>query len=136
LAEKDGKMKILHVEDDFNFAKAIETRIQDDYPGIEIIHAASYGSAVEELRKQPFDLVVSDFNFPGKNPFYPTGGIDLFRLILDEFPQTPVHYLSSMPAYIEAILEKSKLSMRQMDKIFSKRERREHVEAFGQEYRL
>jgi len=127
-------MKILHVEDRDSLARAYKARIQEKCPQIEILRAATYDEAVELLEKETFDLIVSDFSFPGKEIYRYSGGIDLYRLILDRYPHMTVHFLSSMAGSIEEVLAESKMRLRPTDKIFYKGSERGVFEAFGQEY--
>ncbi len=124
-------MKILHVEDNESLAKSYKMRVQDEYPGVEIEHAATYDEAVQRLKEERFDLIVSDFSFPGKDVWRYSGGVDLYRFVLEGKIETPVHFLSSMAAHIEDILAKNHLPLRPTDKLFSKGTQRAIFEAFG-----
>ncbi|MFA5040257.1 MAG: response regulator [Bdellovibrionales bacterium] len=125
-------MKILHVEDNESLAESYKRRVQEAYPEIEILQAASYDEAAELLRKNEFDLIVSDFSFPGKGFLRYSGGMELFRLVIEEYPKTPVHFLSNMASSIKNYLDKCRLSLRTEDKIFCKGSQRALFEAFGQ----
>jgi CheY-like chemotaxis protein len=125
------KMKILHVEDDEHLARSIKTKILGACPDLEILYAASYAAAVDFLNRHSFDLVVSDFSFPGKNPYSFSGGIDLFRFIVAEFPDLPVHFLSRTYAWIKEILREHDLPLRPIDKIYAKGDQRMLFEAFS-----
>jgi CheY-like chemotaxis protein len=123
--------RILYVEDEDDVATAHVGWVRNNFPDIEIIHADSYKKAIELLKKLSFDLVVSDFKFPGKEPSSKTGGIDLFRFIINEFSQMPFHFLSGSFDEIKELLESNRLPMRPTDKIFPKGDKQALFAAFG-----
>ncbi len=65
------KGRILLVEDDETFRGVLQTILEDD--GHEV-HTASDGSAgLHLLRRESFDLIISDLKMPG------LGGLELLR---------------------------------------------------------
>jgi|GEM_PF-6427988 CheY-like chemotaxis protein len=72
-------MRILYIEDEFIIEMNVRMRLKSDYPDIELVHAPSYAESVKKLEgPNSFDLIISDFNFPGKKGSGNPGGIDLF----------------------------------------------------------
>jgi len=65
------KSRILVVEDDETFRSFLQTILEDD--GFEVVTAADGCVGLELLRRESFDMVVTDLKLPGKN------GLELFR---------------------------------------------------------
>lgn len=65
------KGRILLVEDDDTFRSLVQTILEDD--GHEVLTAANGLKGLSLIRRESFDLVVSDLKMPGKN------GLELFR---------------------------------------------------------
>ncbi len=65
------KGRILVVEDDSTFRIFLETILTDE--GYEVVTAADGGQGFDRLRRESFDLVVSDMRLPVKS------GLELFR---------------------------------------------------------
>jgi DNA-binding response OmpR family regulator len=74
--------RVLVVDDEANHARvmAIGLRIE----GFEVETAGDAEGALEQLRKQTFDLAIVDLMMPGTN------GIQLARLVRESHPQTRV----------------------------------------------
>jgi CheY-like chemotaxis protein len=125
--------RVLYIEDEDDVATAYIGWIRDNFPDVEIFRADTYNRAIELLKKLSFGLVVSDLYFPGKEPSSKTGGIDLFRFIVNEFSQMPIHFLSGSFDEIKGLLEINQLPMRPTDKIFPKGDKQAVFAAFGRE---
>jgi len=65
------KGRILLVEDDETFRGFVQTILEDD--GYQVLTAADGLKGLHLIRKESFDLVVTDLNMPGRN------GLELFR---------------------------------------------------------
>ena len=81
----DKNIKIL-VVDDFSTMRRIVKNLLGDLGFFNITEAEDGNSALVELRKAKFDLVVTDWNMPGM------AGIDLLRAIRadEDFKKIPV----------------------------------------------
>lgn len=65
------------------FARCLSTRY-------ECFEASSAIEAIAELKKRPFDLVITDVMMPGLS------GIELLRKVLETYPETPVLVVSGV----------------------------------------
>ena len=80
-------MKILLIDDKFNRAEIFIAIAKAIAPTVELIHAATYKKAKEELSYYsrgsavPLNAVLSLFSFPGENenPHDGSGGIDIYE---------------------------------------------------------
>src|ERR1051325_12181673 len=73
---------ILVVEDDESLRRV--TQAQLERAGYEASAAVDVSEALDLLRRQPHDLVITDLNLPDMS------GMDLLKQIRLEFPETPV----------------------------------------------
>jgi DNA-binding NtrC family response regulator len=74
--------RILFVDDDAALLAGLKNVLHRDRKRWEMVFACSGEAALEEIRKQPFDVVVSDMRMPQID------GHQLFRLLRDEAPTT------------------------------------------------
>jgi DNA-binding NtrC family response regulator len=74
--------RILVVEDDENLRRVIQIHLEKS--GYQTSVAADAGEAVEILRREPEDLVISDLHLPGMS------GLELLKKIRIEYPDTEV----------------------------------------------
>lgn len=76
-------IRILHVEDDPDFADLVTTFLtrEDDQFDVETAHTATDG--LDRLAETDVDCIVSDYEMPGQS------GIDLLEAVRDEYPDLP-----------------------------------------------
>ena len=74
-------MKILIVDDEPSIRKLLIMMLQDDF---EVKAVDSVESALNELRSQHWDLLITDYKMPGKS------GVDLVNTLVDEQSHIPV----------------------------------------------
>ena len=69
----DRKKRVLVVEDDNLFLWTLNCFLQKE--GYDVFSVANGESAIDVVKEQPFDIVISDFHLPGLN------GTDLLRKV-------------------------------------------------------
>ena len=74
--------RILFVDDDAALLAGLKNVLHRDRARWEMVFACSGEAALEEFRKRPFDVVVSDMRMPQLD------GLTLFRLLRAEAPAT------------------------------------------------
>ncbi|MFB6220651.1 MAG: PAS domain S-box protein [Halolamina sp.] len=81
--ETGGTIRILHVDDDPDFADLTTTFLEreDDRFAIETATAASDG--LDRLAENRFDCVISDYDMPGQN------GIEFLEAVREDYPDLP-----------------------------------------------
>ena len=80
-----SKLKILVVDDDFTQIKRIETYIKHiEYPEVKCLIARTAEEAVEIVKNESIDLVLSDYIMPGKN------GLELLKEVKQINPMISV----------------------------------------------
>lgn len=87
-ASSSAKLRLMIVDDHAILREGLRHILESTGDAIEISEASSGFQALENLRNQPFDLVVADLSMPGMN------GLDLIRRIKAEYPKTAVLVLS------------------------------------------
>ena len=97
-------LHILYIEDDHSIATLNLELTAKDHPDSSIKHADTFHKAVSLLEELgPFDLIVSDFRFPGIDTLSDTGGVDFYRHATAETPQTPFVILSNSSDVVDSI---------------------------------
>jgi PAS domain S-box-containing protein len=81
-------LRILHLEDDPFFADMVEAMLSAHGLQVSIKRAENYAGYVNALRGQPFDLILSDHEFPGGD------GLKALDLCRRECPAVPFIFLS------------------------------------------
>lgn len=81
-------LRILHLEDDPFFADMVEAMLSAHGMQASIRRAESFGDYANALRGQPFDLILSDHEFPGGD------GMKALDLCRRECPNVPFVFLS------------------------------------------
>ena len=74
--------RILFVDDDAVLLAGLQTVLYRDRKRWEMVFATGGEEALVEIRRQPFDVVVSDMRMPNID------GATMFRILRDEAPQT------------------------------------------------
>lgn len=88
--------KYLFVDDEPGQRDSFMWGIAPGFPRDEFVVAASYDEAVKILETQgPFDGIVSDYLYPGKNPGTSSGGLDLLEYVQTANPTLPLVFYSS-----------------------------------------
>jgi DNA-binding NtrC family response regulator len=87
--------RILIIEDDGTFRSFLKTILRGE--GYEVREAESGEKAAELLRRENFDLVVSDLKMPG------ISGLDLYRQLQSENPAPPFILLTAFGTIEEAV---------------------------------
>ena len=82
------KRRILFVDDDAGLLLGLELSLRQDRQRWEMVFALGGQRGLEEARKAPFDVVVSDMGMPGID------GVALLRAIKKEHPATVIMMLS------------------------------------------
>ncbi len=81
-------LKILHLEDDEKDAIIIKKTIQEEFEHAIIKKVDTQGDYETELKKEKFDLILSDFSLPGFD------GIKALNIAQKLVPETPYIYVS------------------------------------------
>jgi PAS domain S-box-containing protein len=80
--DRDG-IRVLHVDDDRDFAELTAAVLERDHDPFTVETAASAADAMERLSGAGFDCVVSDYDMPGED------GIAFLGTVRAEFPDLP-----------------------------------------------
>jgi len=83
--------RILLVDDEQEFAQNMATILQTN--GYIVQTADSAQSAIEYLKNERFDLVITDINMPGMD------GIELMRQIRQIYPDQRIIIITGFPSY-------------------------------------
>jgi CheY-like chemotaxis protein len=78
------KRRILIVDDDPDLLRLLEDSIGLCCAGCEVVRASDGRAALEQLERQPFDLILTDYQMPGMN------GLELAIAVHQTSPGTPV----------------------------------------------
>ena len=76
-------IRILHVDDDIDFAEMATTFLERDNDQFETETADSAGDGLTRLADSAFDCVISDYDMPGQN------GIEFLNAVREEYPELP-----------------------------------------------
>jgi len=76
-------VRVLHVDDDAQLGKLTATFLEREDDRFTVRTATSVAEAIDRIRSQPPDCVVSDYDMPGSN------GIEFLRSVRDEWPELP-----------------------------------------------
>jgi len=95
-----NKARILVVDDEVNIREALAALLESD--GYEVAAASSGQKAMEALRQEEFDVVISDLRMEGPS------GIDLLRWLRETAPETEVIILTAYGT-VEGAVEAMKL---------------------------
>jgi DNA-binding NarL/FixJ family response regulator len=84
-------MKFLIVDDHAIVRRGLKQILLDEFPSAEIMDVSDGHQLLKEIRKQKFDVVISDLSMPSMN------GLDALKQLKEEFPKQPVLILSMHP---------------------------------------
>lgn len=79
----DRGYRVLHVDDDPEFTELVSVFLEREDDRFTVVQATSASNGMDELREQPFDCVISDYDMPGCD------GIRFLKKVRDEFPDLP-----------------------------------------------
>ena len=83
MSEGATPIRILHVDDDPDFAELVAVYLQTEDDQFDVESADSAGDGLERLRDESFDCVVSDHDMPGQN------GIEFLNAVREERADLP-----------------------------------------------
>jgi CheY-like chemotaxis protein len=109
-------MKILIVEDDFEYVKNIQATLCSIRDDIEFSFAENRNAAIESIDKNFYDLMVLDLKIPtdvGELDEEPEHGYAVFEFARRRAPGTPLFVLTGSPA--ESFIEKLQENISQVD---------------------
>ena len=78
-----GSVRILHVDDDPEFAELAVDMLEREDEGFDIDTATSAAAALDRLADADYDCIVSDYDMPGRN------GIDFLNTVREGNPDLP-----------------------------------------------
>jgi two-component system invasion response regulator UvrY len=84
-------MKILIADDHAIVRKGLKQILLEEFSSAEILEVENGNQLLKEIRKQNFDVVISDLSMPGLS------GLDALKQLKEEFPKQPVLILSMHP---------------------------------------
>jgi CheY-like chemotaxis protein len=121
-----SKIRILLVDDDASLLQMLEDGIGMFCTDCQVTSTTDSLSALEKLRLQPFDLVLTDYDMPGMN------GLELAQTVRQALPQARVVL---MTAYGDGAVFQDRIRARQLDaylrKPFSLKQVRDIVQAIA-----
>jgi two-component system response regulator HydG len=88
--------KVLVVDDEINARRVLQVILERER--YEICQAFDFDSAVEQLRVEDPDVVITDMKMPGK------GGLEVFEFVKQHHPEIPVIFLTAFGS-VEAAVE-------------------------------
>ena len=86
---------ILIVDDDHNVLEVLNARLSSQ--GFRVLQAPGATEALNIIKKEPIDLMISDVKMPG------IGGLDLFTMVRSHSPSLPVIFLTAYGTISEAV---------------------------------
>ena len=92
---RDIMFNTMLVEDNFLIMQLVESKLQDQFPSMEISEAADGVEALQKIKSHSPNLIFMDINLPGEN------GLELTRKIKADHPDIIVIILTSydLPEY-------------------------------------
>jgi PAS domain S-box-containing protein len=76
-------MRLLHVDDDTDFAEMVALFLQQEQEAFTVETVSDVATALDRLESGGFDCVVSDYEMPGET------GLDLLRAVRERWQQLP-----------------------------------------------
>jgi PAS domain S-box-containing protein len=86
MSSQQSPLTILHVDDDPSLTSLVKTFLERDASPLEcsVQTETDPADALDRIRAESFDVVISDYNMPELN------GIELLTAIREEYPELPV----------------------------------------------
>jgi two-component system invasion response regulator UvrY len=84
-------MRIIIADDHAVVRKGLRQMLEEEFPGAEIAETADSDDLLKLVRKEHWDVVISDISMPGR------GGLEVLQQIRQQFPKLPVLILSIHP---------------------------------------
>jgi PAS domain S-box-containing protein len=81
-------LRILHLEDEPDFAELVRTMLSQDELEAEILRVGDKKAFLEALEKGPYDLILSDYHLPSFT------GLDALAIVRKKCPSTPFILIS------------------------------------------
>ncbi|WP_157744145.1 PAS domain S-box protein [Halopenitus persicus] len=82
-SRKAGRVRILHVDDDQDFAELSATFLERENSQFEVQTATNASEGFVQLTERSFDCVVSDYDMPGQN------GLEFLETVREAHPNLP-----------------------------------------------
>jgi len=83
MATPNDQIRVLHVDDEPDFADLAATFLEREDDRFNIETATNASEGVDRLASNDFDCVVSDYDMPGQN------GIEFLKAVREEYPDLP-----------------------------------------------
>jgi CheY-like chemotaxis protein len=83
LSRLPGAIRVLHVDDEPDFADLAATFLEREDERFEVETATSASEGLDRLAADGFDCVVSDYDMPGRN------GIEFLEAVREEHEDLP-----------------------------------------------
>ncbi|WP_233740841.1 PAS domain-containing protein [Halobaculum saliterrae] len=83
VSETTGTIRVLHVDDEPDFADLAATFLEREDERFEVETATSPSDGLDRLSETPYDCVVSDYDMPGQN------GIEFLEAVRENNPEIP-----------------------------------------------
>jgi two-component system, NarL family, invasion response regulator UvrY len=91
----EGKnLRLLHLDDHPLILIGAENILKKGFHQIDLVGITKVEQAKDELRKQPYDIVILDIHFDEDN------GLDFLKYVKDQYPNLPILIYSYMPEAI------------------------------------
>ena len=84
-------MRILVVDDHGAVRKGVKQIMLDEFTGAEVEEATDADAAIEKIKKDNWNLIITDHTMPGKS------GLEVAQFVKKNYPQTPLLMLSIHP---------------------------------------
>ena len=84
-------MKILLVDDHVIVRQGLKQILADEYPAARFCEAGTVSEALQQVRKEPWDIMLLDLTLPGR------GGLDALGEFKEAQPRLPILVLSMHP---------------------------------------
>ncbi len=83
MGEAGSAIRVLHVDDDRQYAETTAAFLTRERPAFDIETATSAAAGLRLLETEPVDCIVSDYEMPGEN------GIDFLESVREDYPDLP-----------------------------------------------
>ena len=83
MSEDAETIRVLHVDDEIEFAELTARFLEDDDERFTVATAMSAADGLEMVRERPPDCVVSDYNMPGMD------GLEFLSAVRESYPELP-----------------------------------------------